>query len=528
MKEPIPLEEKLLWCRRLGFEPYDKQLEIMACPKRFRVAMAGRRSGKTTLAVMEAVIATLARPGSTGALLGPTRLQSDNLLSLFLRWADTAEERGYIRCEARQTTRGYFRFSNHSEVYVGNLTWPDSWRGFGFDWVVLDEASMLESPEAWYEVLQPALADRRGWAFLISTPWSGSWFNRLYRREEEALRRELWRQGLRGRELEEALKERLEWAFFQYESYHNPYAFPLGEQDPEWLRLRRSTPPEEFLQEYCALDLPPRDLIYPEFDPWVHVRENLYLPGRPVHLAIDPSASSNPYAVAVIQDLGDEVRIIDEFYQPRVTASEVIDALRERPWWREVTAAVIDSAAVHDIRVWRTHPGVHFDVLDCGKVKPQIKETVPLVASWLRNPFLWDAIIMRRRMEAMSEMGLEGPWEALSVEDKHLVELEARKKVTAEEKALCAHLFVDIRCQNTIREFQQYRYRKRRAEGISANFAETPRDFANHIQDALRYWFWRFKRRADVVWDSEGNAVPILESIARKRLADLSAIGVRA
>ena len=46
---------------------------------------------------------------------------------------------------------------------------PDSLRGDGLDFVVLDEFACMR-PEAWEEVLRPALSDRLGRALFIRTP----------------------------------------------------------------------------------------------------------------------------------------------------------------------------------------------------------------------------------------------------------------------------------------------------------------------------------------------------------------------
>ncbi len=516
-----------MWAKRLGFQPHAKQIEVMACPKRFRVASCGRQVGKSTLALYEAAIACLARPGTTGALLAPLKPHADNLFNRFLAVMDDAVAKGYVEYEHRQTVRGYLKLSNYSEVYCGNLVWPDVWRGYTLDWLVLDEASLLDSEVAWKEVLEPALAVRMGWALFISTPWAGSWFNRLYQREREAMRRLLVDEGLTGEELERELDERLPWAFFRFESYHNPYAFPLGADDPEWQRIRRSTDSHTFLQEYCAVPLPPRSLVYPEFDAFAHVLPGLWLPERPVHLAIDPSVGNNPYAVVVIQELDDEVRVVDEYYMTRVSAAEVIEDLRHRPWWNKVEVAVCDEDAPHDIRVWREHPAVSFDILGSGRPKPTIKETVRLVSEYLRNPYLWDRVITRRRQEAMERLGLRGRWEELPPEDKLMVEGEALLLVTPEEKRACAHLLVDQRCINTIREFQSYKFRERRVTAVESNQPEQPRDYANHCMDALRYWFYRWRRRREAfIEQGEGGlptSRPTLEILAERRLGRLLA-----
>ena len=58
----------------------------------------------------------------------------------------------------------------------------DSLRGDGLDFLVLDEYASM-APEAWTQVLRPALSDREGGALFIGTPQG---FNHLYNLFEQA------------------------------------------------------------------------------------------------------------------------------------------------------------------------------------------------------------------------------------------------------------------------------------------------------------------------------------------------------
>ena len=53
-------------------------------------------------------------------------------------------------------------------------------RGRSLSGVVLDEAAFMDK-DVWFEVIRPALADKRGWALFISTPdGTASWFYDLW------------------------------------------------------------------------------------------------------------------------------------------------------------------------------------------------------------------------------------------------------------------------------------------------------------------------------------------------------------
>ena len=65
-----------------------------------------------------------------------------------------------------------------------------------------------------------------------------------------------------------------------------------------------------------------------------------------------------------------------------------------------------------------------------------------------------------------------------------------------EELKSCARVFVNVNCTNTITEHKTYSYQKRRR--LNLNYKERPRDFMDHIMDALGYYVWtnyRFEGR---------------------------------
>jgi hypothetical protein len=64
-------------------------------------------------------------------------------------------------------------------VQVKSSDNPDSLRGEGLDFVVLDECAFMQA-ETWNEALRPALADRKGSALFISTPKGLNFFYRLW------------------------------------------------------------------------------------------------------------------------------------------------------------------------------------------------------------------------------------------------------------------------------------------------------------------------------------------------------------
>lgn len=109
-------------------------------------------------------------------------------------------------------------------VAVRSADNPDSLRGEGLDFVVMDEAAYI-LPEAWSEAIRPALSDRLGRALFISTPRGRNWFWDIHRRG-----------GVEP-----------DWSSFTYPTSANPF-MPAGEIDA----ARAELPEIIFRQEYLA------------------------------------------------------------------------------------------------------------------------------------------------------------------------------------------------------------------------------------------------------------------------------------
>jgi hypothetical protein len=56
---------------------------------------------------------------------------------------------------------------------------PDAMRGVRLDGVVIDEVAQIK-PEVWEEIIQPALSDRKGYAWFIGTPSGMNLFSQLF------------------------------------------------------------------------------------------------------------------------------------------------------------------------------------------------------------------------------------------------------------------------------------------------------------------------------------------------------------
>lgn len=93
---------------------------------------------------------------------------------------------------------------------------PENLRGEGLDLLIMDEADFCKEM-VWTEVLRPALADRKGRAIFISTPYiEGGWFHKLYMSGYKG-NPEKYEYYNVPNELDKDVKS------FQFSSYCNPY-----------------------------------------------------------------------------------------------------------------------------------------------------------------------------------------------------------------------------------------------------------------------------------------------------------------
>ncbi len=495
-------DETELWERAGVPGKWTGQQAISRSPAAFRVAGMGRRAGKSFAASREVVGLILTRPGSSVWIAAPTMDLVSRVFDMVLALlADLGIEPARCRNSAQEKL---IILLNGARVEGVSLDRPGSAAGAAVDFVVVDEAAQVEE-EAFIHDILPPLTDRNGQALLISS-WEG----------EEGF---FYEQARKAMETGDE-----DWSVFTAPSWENFFEFPQGRKSPKIVRQEKITPPLEFLEWYGAIPSRRRGLVFPEFKEKVHVGGFLFNPEHPVKLAVDPSGGANPYAVLVLQDYGDLVIQIDEFYEPLVIAENVVAKLRTRPWWGKVTDVVMDSASPPEIWRWGAMGCPAYPVPE----KPQIWQRLPYVRRLLRNPTRFHEFYRGKVNAILDQMGYQPDLDeelppekqrslAIQVEesmsDQNLTEMDV------EALRKCASFFVDRRCVNTIREFKNYSFGKERK---TKDPSENPQDKWNDAMDALGYYTWTYKR------DEAMNQQPV-SYLAYKNLmdgADVSAEGI--
>ena len=204
---------------QIDVHPHQGQAEVHQNPARFKVLAAGRRWGKTRLGVNECL--DIAAQGGRAWWVAPSYKTSE------VGWRPLKRIGNKIGAEVRKVDRT-INLPGGGSVQVRSADDPDSLRGEGLDFVVLDENAFMKE-EAWTEALRPSLSDRQGKALFISTPKGHNWFWRLY---------------------QQGLASDGETASFQYPTSTNPYIVP-----EEIEAAKNSLPERIFNQEYLAMFL---------------------------------------------------------------------------------------------------------------------------------------------------------------------------------------------------------------------------------------------------------------------------------
>ena len=137
---------------------------------RFRAVCCGRRWGKTRFAAAE-LLDVAGEFGGLFAWIAPTYYIAERgEAAVKLIGGDFVTFRGQNPVRATFAGPG-----GEAEIRFLSADNPDTILGDGFNGVIVDEAARLEK-SVWDQNIRPALADKQGWAVLISTPRARNWF----------------------------------------------------------------------------------------------------------------------------------------------------------------------------------------------------------------------------------------------------------------------------------------------------------------------------------------------------------------
>lgn len=418
--------DKAAFFRTIGYEPHEFQVEYHKSTARFRLPNCGRRFGKSTMAGKD-LEPKLFQANKNFWIVGPTYDLGEKEFRVI--WHDLIVNKrmgqdGRIK-KAYNKKQGnmFIQFPWNTRLEVRSADHPENLVGEALDWVIMSEAAKHRE-DTWERYIRPALADKRGGADFPTTPEGYNW---LY---------ELWMFGQ-----DNTLPEYESWRF---PSWANLSVYPEGEKDPEIKLLRRTMSPEAFMQEIGADFGSFVGKIYPEWDVNVHVRNVPFNPAWKNYMAVD-WGYTNPLAAVEFQiDPQDRIHVWREHYKSFTRVEDHVAEMRRRdqPPGYHLDLAFGDAA---DPEAVITFSNLMTQMYALPEAKENWRDGIDLVRSFM-----------------MREEG----------EDEHGGPIY--------EPAF----FVDFSCNNTIREFNNY---KSPNSTNGRNVQEIGLRQDDHTLDAIRY-----------------------------------------
>lgn len=198
-------------------------MQIFQDSHRFKVIAAGRRFGKSTLAITDGVCAALDTRNTKKLpvfLIAPTQAQAK-----LIYWRPLIDKLHPV-VAGTNINEGLITLNNGVLVGVKGADNPDALRGAGLWRAILDEYASMK-PVTWEDIIRPALADVRGGALFIGTPAGRNHFFDLYQNAASGVDPD--------------------WKAWHFESTDNPF-LPEGEVEA----ARRTMSTAAFNKEFRA------------------------------------------------------------------------------------------------------------------------------------------------------------------------------------------------------------------------------------------------------------------------------------
>lgn len=283
------------------------QEKVLSDWHQFIVICAGRRTGKTKFGLIWLIVNTSIKPNSLGWYIAPTYGMAKTIA-----WSETKELLNDFR------KKDLIYKENESELLINfgldcilqlkGADNPDSLRGVGPDFLVLDEYAVMKK-EVWEEVLRPSIVDKRGRGLFISTPKGYNHFHSVYQKE---------------------LKEPKSWKSHHFKTSDNPYV-PRDEIE----KARRDMDSRAFKQEFEASFEVFGGQVFSTFDRNKHASKEFEFNGQwEYELGMDFGWSA-PTATLFIQvDSDENVYVVDEERVQQTPIRDIASLIRARKYKR--------------------------------------------------------------------------------------------------------------------------------------------------------------------------------------------------
>ena len=140
---------------------------------RFKVVAAGRRTGKSRLAAYMLIVNALQTKKGHVWYIANTQGQARDVM-----WS-TLLEIAHPVIESSHINNLQIKLINGTKISLKGADRPETMRGVSLKFVVLDEYGSMKS-EVWETIIRPSLADQKGSALFIGTPFGRNHFYDLY------------------------------------------------------------------------------------------------------------------------------------------------------------------------------------------------------------------------------------------------------------------------------------------------------------------------------------------------------------
>jgi phage terminase large subunit-like protein len=257
----------------LNFTLHPAQQEIFNTQKRFKVVGAGRRFGKSYLARVKLIVEALKMENEFGYdlsdkacyYIAPTFNQAKDIM-----WQSLKQMAAPITKKIREN-ECILTLSNDRQIHLKGSDRPESLRGVGLSYVVLDEYAFMKE-EVWTAIIRPTLADVRGGALFIGTPNGKNHFYDLFVNAQA--------EGI----------EEGDWGAWTFKSLDNPFLDPK-----EVYQATKDMPLEFVKQEFEANFSSFGGTIFTED---MLRTENKKTYGSDIYIAVDPAGYEDVRGIA--------------------------------------------------------------------------------------------------------------------------------------------------------------------------------------------------------------------------------------
>lgn len=280
---------------------HEGQTTVFSDPRRFKVVVAGRRWGKSRLALVTLILRAANKPKQNIWYIAPNYRMTKSIM-----WDELVEAIPWQWIQHIHHSDLRIRLRNGSKITCLSSDNPDALRGNEVNYLVLDEYQDMK-PDVWNKVCRPTLAKSRGHALFIGTPKG---YNLLY---------DAYKMG-------QSTTDYPQWKSWQFPTITSPF-IPIQEIED----AKRDMDAKSFAQEFEASFETMSGRVYYAFDRFKHVGKYPFNPELPIWVGQDFNVDPMTSVILQPQKNGD-IWAVDELYLVNSNTLETCEMLEQRYW----------------------------------------------------------------------------------------------------------------------------------------------------------------------------------------------------